>query len=91
MKVRWRAAALDDIDRIYAYIEERNPQAAQRVVQELVVAGDSLVTFPYRGRAGSRPGFRELTTIWPYVIAYRVERNGTVVILRVWHGAQERA
>jgi len=90
MRVRWRASALDDIGRIHDYIRQHNPDAARRLVEELVVAGDSLSTFPYRGRPGSRPGFRELTTIRPYVIAYRVEAGGMVTILRVWHAARSQ-
>ena len=32
---------------------------------------------------------RELTAMWPYVVVYRIEPEA-VVILRVWHGAQDR-
>jgi plasmid stabilization system protein ParE len=35
-------------------------------------------------------GTREITTVWPYVIVYRVTA-AEVQILRVWHGAQDRA
>jgi plasmid stabilization system protein ParE len=64
--------------------------AAVRVARELVVAGDSLVMFPRRGRPGSLPGHRELVAVRPYVIVYRLLADGTVDILRVWHAAQDR-
>ena len=90
MHVLWRAKALADIARITRYIAVDNPVAAARVVRELVVGGDSLATFPLRGRPGRQAGTRELVAIRPFVIVYRVTEAGTVVILRVWHGAQDR-
>jgi toxin ParE1/3/4 len=36
-----------------------NPFAAERVVQELTVAANSLATFPHRGRPGRMKGTRE--------------------------------
>ena len=32
-------------------------------------------------------GLREITTVWPYVLRYRVEQD-RVIILRVRHGAR---
>ncbi|MBI1331159.1 MAG: hypothetical protein GC166_14780 [Alphaproteobacteria bacterium] len=49
---------------------------------------DRLEMFPERGRPGRRRGTRELTTVWPYVIVYRV-RGETVEVLRIWHGRQQ--
>jgi toxin ParE1/3/4 len=56
---------------------------------ELVAACDRLEQFPERGRPGRRRGTRELTTIWPYVIVYRIARQ-RIDILAIWHGAQRR-
>jgi len=60
------------------------------VTRELILAGDSLALFPRRGRPGRAPGTRELVTVVPYVIVYEVDETDTVMILRVWHGAQDR-
>ena len=61
------------------------------LIQVMVIAADSLGTFPYRGGPGAASGTRELWSIRPYVLVYRVEAaNGVVRILRVWHGAQDR-
>jgi plasmid stabilization system protein ParE len=64
--------------------------AARQIGQELLLAGDSLSFFPKRGRKGTSPGTRELTTIFPYLIVYELDANGDVAILRIWHGAQRR-
>lgn len=90
MNVIWREEARDDIARIARYIAEENPAAARQVGRELVLAGDGLTLFPQRGRVGRVPGTRELVTVRPYVIVYEVAEDGTVFILRVWHGAQYR-
>jgi plasmid stabilization system protein ParE len=48
-----------------------------------------LELFPERGRPGLVEGTRELTSVWPYVIVYRIKHE-TIEILRIWHGAQGR-
>jgi addiction module RelE/StbE family toxin len=87
--VEWRPTALADLEAIFAYLLPLNPFAAERVVQELTVAADSLASFPHRGRPGRASGTRELVTAWPYILVYEV-RQEAVFILRVWHGAQDR-
>lgn len=89
MKVEWSREAVADRRAITAFLEDRNPAAALRLVEALVMAADSLATFPHRGRPGRIEGARELTAVWPYVVVYEV-REDAVVILRLWHGAQDR-
>jgi toxin ParE1/3/4 len=91
VRVEWLPAALSDRDAIIAYLEPLNPHAAVNLLQALVLAGDSLALFPYRGRLGLVSGTRELVTVWPYLIVYDVDaENDAVRILRLWHGAQDR-
>ena len=91
MPVVWRAKALADVSRIVRYIATDNQVAAKRVGQELLLAGDSLVIFPRRGRPGREAGTRELVVMPPYLIVYRVSGADLVTILRVWHAAQNRS
>ena len=91
MRVVWRPAARADRLRIVAWLAERSPASAIRVAQALRLAARSLGAFPDRGRPGLLPGTREIWSVRPYVIVYRVEHgDGIVEILRVWHGAQDR-
>ena len=53
----------------------------------LLAAGDSLVNFPHRGRPVRGTDMRELVSISPYVIRYRITGE-TVVIRRVRHSAR---
>ena len=91
MRVVWRAVARDDRRRIFNYLAERNPAAAARLIEALILAADSLASFPDRGRPGRAPDTRELVATYSYLLVYAVDRSaGVVRILRIWHGAQDR-
>jgi toxin ParE1/3/4 len=89
--VLWRRLALRDLGRIVSYMSVENPVAAVRVARELTLPADSQVIFPYRGRPGREPRTRDLLAVYLYHIVYRVLAGQPVVILRIWHGARERA
>ncbi|HEX6376511.1 MAG TPA: type II toxin-antitoxin system RelE/ParE family toxin [Allosphingosinicella sp.] len=82
----WTDAAVAELDAVTAYIAAENPLAAIRLAQRLVALADSLAEFPYRGRVAEENA-RELPTVWPYILRYRVEGN-SVLILRIRHGAR---
>jgi addiction module RelE/StbE family toxin len=85
-RVVWTREALENVRLIRAYIDQFDPGAAQRMARRLVEAGNSLAVAPHRGRpvVGDR---RELVTIPPYVIRYRVDGE-TVIVGRIRHSAQ---
>ena len=64
--------ALADVGRILVrYIATDNPVATKRVGRKLLLAGDSLVMFPHRGRRG-RQAEREAGGDATYLIVYQV-------------------
>lgn len=85
-RVVWTHEALRNLELIRAYIAQFDPGAAQRMARRLIEAGNSLALAPLRGRPASA-GWRELVTIPPYIIRYRVDGD-TVIIGRVRHAAQ---
>ncbi len=89
-RVTYARRALRDLAAVRTYISRDNPMAADRVFFDLLAACEGLRHFPRRGRPGKKRGTRELTTVWPYVIVYEIERDGTVVIEAFYHGAQNR-
>ncbi len=89
MRVVWSARSLADRRAIAAHLSAESPAAALRVVEELVVAGDSLGEFPNRGRPGLVTGTRELVAPRPFIIIYQVLED-RVRILRLWHTARGR-
>lgn len=85
-KIVWTDDAIAHLEAIVAYISTFNPGAAQALGERLIAVADSLAEFSERGRdAGG--GKREMTTVWPYVLRYRVEAE-RVIILRIRHGAR---
>ena len=89
MPVVFSPEALADLTEIRDYIGDRSPLAASRIAIQLIAACDRLEHLPKRGRPGLVAGTRELPTIWPYVIVYRITLDA-VEIVRVWHRSQDR-
>jgi len=90
MKLRLTPAAELDLDNIRDTIISDNPAAAQRVQQSITKAIELLKFFPYLGRPGVLEGTREKTVkSFPYIVVYRVS-DEELIILRIFHGAQNR-
>jgi toxin ParE1/3/4 len=92
MRVRYALAARFDIDGIYEFLAKRNPTAASRVVTRIRQAAERLGEFPHLGHVGRAPATFEWTVRrLPYIIVYEVrEERAEVVVLGVFHGAQDR-
>ena len=92
MKVVFDDDALDDLQRIFAWIAKDNRHAAENVVARIFDKAERLVTpgLTNMGHLGLDPGTRELIE-YPYIIVYEVhEDRGQIVVLSVVHGAQDR-
>jgi toxin ParE1/3/4 len=85
-RIVWTEEAIGHLEAIVAYISAFNPAAASRLGDRLIAVANSLAEFPERGRDAGE-GRREMTTVWPYVLRYRVEGE-RVIILRIRHGAR---
>lgn len=90
MAVRWTDAAALDLDWIQMWIHADDPDAAERVIFQLIDAVERLAEFPLLGRDGREEGSREWSVPrLPYIIAYRIENDDGLTILRVLHGAMK--
>jgi toxin ParE1/3/4 len=88
MRIVWTEPAVRDLAAARAYIAQDNPPAADRQIERVVAAVDSLLQFPGIGRLGRRAGMRELViNRTPFIAAYRV-RGDVIEVLRVMHGRQ---
>ena len=85
MPIRWTNKALDNLDAAVEYIAADNPTAAKKVAQKNWDSVQLLKTQPGLGRPGRVSGTRELVVSGlPYIVPY-LEKNGTIVILRIMH------
>jgi plasmid stabilization system protein ParE len=85
-EVIWQDEAVEELRGIISYINAFDPPAAQRIGSRLFALGESLGDFPRRGRPAAA-GLRELVTVSPYILRYRVAGD-VVLIVSVKHGAR---
>jgi toxin ParE1/3/4 len=78
------------LETIRAYLAERNPRAATKVIGTLRSAFDRLTIRPHIGRMGAVHDTREWSIVrFPYMFVYQVsEESRSVTILAVFHTAQ---
>jgi toxin ParE1/3/4 len=92
-EIVWRERALKDIDRLYNFLFEKNEDAAAKVAQVILRGSSLLEDSPRLGRPmADGTGRRELFI--PFGAGFYVLRyfftNEIVVIVRVWHGREDR-
>lgn len=86
--LEWREAARADLLTIIDYISDDNPDAAQRLKDEIEAKAAKLPVRPKLYRPGRIAGTREMVVRSNYVVVY-MEDARAVSILRVLHAAQQ--
>ena len=90
-KVFLSEVALNDLERIVAYIAPLNPIVAEQLGNQLLDAALSLHSFPERGRMVPefrQPELREII-FRSYRIIFRMNHTDqNLEIVRFWHGAR---
>lgn len=88
MTIVWSSEALDDLDRLRAFIAKDSPKAAREIALVILAAVEYLADNPHIGRPGRVPGTRELVVPQtPFIVPYRLQA-GVLQVLRVYHGAR---
>ena len=87
LELEWLESARADLLGIVNYISDDNPDAAQRVKDDIEAKAEKLPYFPKMGRPGRIEGTRELVIWANYIIVYQ-ENAFFIQILRVLHAAQ---
>ncbi len=92
--LKWLPEALDDLERLFAFLREKNPAAAARAAHTILEGADLLLTSPRLGRP--MPGTTQRRELFipfasgAYVLRYMLEVDDTPVIIRVWHSRELR-
>lgn len=73
---------------IVAHIAQDNPDAAEKLADEIEAKAEKLRTHPNLFRVGRKRGTRELVAHENYLVIYQV-KGDTVTVLRVKHVAQQ--
>jgi toxin ParE1/3/4 len=93
LRLRFTVRARSHLESIHAFVAERNPDAARALAARIRLALDMLTSFPDAGHPGRVYGTREwVIRGLPYVVVFEVlpERPDELVILGIFHGAQDR-
>lgn len=85
--LEWRETARADLLAIVDYISDDNPDAAQRLKDDIEAKAAALPENPKLYRIGRMLGTREMVVHSNYVVVY-MEEPRKVTILRVLHAAQ---
>jgi addiction module RelE/StbE family toxin len=88
-ELEWLEAARADLLAIVDYISDENPDAAQRLKDDIEAKTAKLPEFPKLYRPGRIEGTREMVVWSNFIIVYQ-EDVFTLRILRVLHAAQQR-
>ena len=81
MKVRFAAPASAELDAIYAYIIQHNPEAAQRIKIRIREVAEQLGEFPHIGRSTNRPNIRiRVVTPYRYLIYYAIKDDEVQIL-----------
>ncbi len=90
MRIRWTPAAAADLQSISDYLKQHHPHYRHRTMRKLYDTICLLKQSPYRGRPTYEEDTREiLFPPLPYLAVYRIT-EGTIEVLRIFHGAQNR-
>lgn len=90
----WLPEARDDVDRLYRFLVEENPRAAEKAMRLIAAGGARLQAHPEVGRSmGDEMGRRELCLPFGsggYVLRYVITAD-EIVVIRVWHAREDRS
>ncbi|MDQ8188483.1 type II toxin-antitoxin system RelE/ParE family toxin [Pelagicoccus sp. SDUM812002] len=93
MKLVWLKETEDDIERLFAFLYEKSPDAATKAIESILEKSEMLREFPELGPLmQDESGRRELIIPFgagAYVLRYYILKD-TVAIVRVWHSREVR-
>lgn len=95
MKIRVLPEARQDLHRLHAFLLERNPLAAEKAIRAIkarfiLLRENPRLGIAMEGRADDRQLFIPFGNS-AYILRYRMdEESDTLVVVRIWHGREER-
>lgn len=94
-QVKWTKPALGDLERLFTFLKDKNPQAAGNAAQKIKDTADNLSVYPLMGKPmEDDTGRLEISASFGkrgYILRYMFDDDGNVVIIRVWHSLENRS
>jgi toxin ParE1/3/4 len=86
--------AVLDVERVRGFLEERNPEAADRALAAIWRALEKVQTFPDLGTPTPDAEIRQIVVRFgrsAYIVRYTVlPQPGDILVTRLWHGREMR-
>lgn len=90
-QIIWTETALDDLRDLVCYIADDDATTAQRFGERMIRKVEKLASFPRIGRKVPEHQDDQLREVilTPYRLIYELsDRDHSIIVLRVWHGAR---
>ena len=88
LRLNWKQRARKDLLAIVAYFSQDNPDAAEKLADEIEAKAKQLPQHPNLYKPGRLKGTREMVVRPNYIVVYAVEASA-ISVLRVLHAAQQ--
>ena len=91
--VVWLPEALEDVLRLHEFLAANNPEAAGRAIERIAQVARQLQDLPELGQPMDDGVRRQVFVRFgagAYVVRYRNDDLGRVVVMRVWHSREQR-
>jgi plasmid stabilization system protein ParE len=86
--------AVEDVERLRAFLDQKNPDAARRALAAIWTAIDRLRDFPDLGMPTEDAEIRQIVVRFGssgYIVRYAVlSGDANILITRIWHGREAR-
>lgn len=91
MRIVWSPEGWADIDRLHAFLAERDLDAADAIFDRLANAPAALLTFPRRGSRLSEFDPREVREyrVGNHLLRYEL-REPDIIVMRFFHAREDR-
>lgn len=89
MKLQFTGKALEDLERLHEFVAQKNPAAAERIRNQLLDTFQTLLKQPMGGKPVKSLPVRQWVA-GDYVIRYLIENEQNLIIVRIWHGREDR-
>lgn len=91
MRIVWTYAAWEDVERLHAFLADRDFDAADAMFDKLVGAPEGLVDFPRRGARLAQYDPREVREfrVASYLLRYEIQ-SSDIFVLRFFHSKEDR-
>jgi plasmid stabilization system protein ParE len=89
MKLQFTGKALEDLERLHEFVAEKNPAAADRIRHQLLDTFQTLLEQSFGGKPVKSLPVRQWVA-GDYVIRYLIEDEQNLIIVRIWHGRENR-